>query len=197
MNTFHDKTHNGRGTAEIVDGTVARLVAIGAAMAANNESCFTELVQSLQTDGAPEEEIRLAAQVGQTVKDKPAGIMKTMADRLTGTNLVSNAAPGGCPAEKMKQTSAYPLMMLIAAGSAMAAPCEPCLNKIVPDLIEAGVAEDDIRRALEIGQAVKDQKAEVMKEAAEVLAGADLSPRSVADRFPAADCLQGSTCACA
>ena len=30
------------------------------------------------------------------------------------------------------------ITLLIAAGAAMAANCEPCLNKIVPDLIEAG-----------------------------------------------------------
>ncbi len=46
----------------------------------------------------------------------------------------------------------YKVTMLIAAGAAMAANCEPCLNKVVPDLMEAGVAEDDIRRAVEIGQ---------------------------------------------
>ena len=34
----------------------------------------------------------------------------------------------------------YNVTMLIAAGAAMAANCEPCLNKIIPDLIEAGVA---------------------------------------------------------
>ncbi|MHC4464646.1 MAG: carboxymuconolactone decarboxylase family protein, partial [Planctomycetota bacterium] len=48
----------------------------------------------------------------------------------------------------------YKVTMLIAAGAAMAANCEPCLNKIVPDLLEAGVAEADIRRAVEIGQFV-------------------------------------------
>ena len=80
----------------------------------------------------------------------------------------------------MKQTPVYAVMMLIAAGSAMSANCEPCLNKVIPDLIEAGVAEQDIRRALEIGQSVKDQKSDEMKEAADILAGTDLSQRSAA-----------------
>jgi hypothetical protein len=136
-------------------------------------------------------------QLGQTVKDKPAGIMKAMADRLTGTSLQNEAPHGGCPAERMKQTSVYPVMLLIAAGSAMSANCEPCLNKVIPDLIEAGVAEQDIRRALEIGQSVKDQKADVMKEAADILAGTDFSEQFVADRLKAADCLQWSACNCA
>ena len=51
----------------------------------------------------------------------------------------------------------YKVTMLIAAGAAMAANCEPCLNKVVPDLINAGVAEADIRKAVEIGQFVKDK----------------------------------------
>jgi alkylhydroperoxidase/carboxymuconolactone decarboxylase family protein YurZ len=59
--------------------------------------------------------------------------------------------------------------MLIAAGAAMAANCEPCLNKIVPDLIDAGVSSADIRKAVEIGQFVKDRPAAIMKEAADTL----------------------------
>jgi len=51
----------------------------------------------------------------------------------------------------------------------------PCLNKIVPDLINAGVTEDDIRKAVEIDQFVKDKPAAIMKEAADVLTGSQLS----------------------
>ena len=65
----------------------------------------------------------------------------------------------------------YKVTMLIAAGAAMAANCEPCLNRVVPDLIEAGVAEADIRKAVEIGQFVKDKPAAIMKEAADALTG--------------------------
>jgi hypothetical protein len=72
----------------------------------------------------------------------------------------------------------YKVTMLIAAGAAMGANCEMCLNKIVPDLIEAGVAESDIRRAVEIGQFVKDKPAAIMKEAADMLTGSRLSRSS-------------------
>jgi alkylhydroperoxidase/carboxymuconolactone decarboxylase family protein YurZ len=68
----------------------------------------------------------------------------------------------------------YRVSMLIAAGAAMAANCEPCLNKVVPDLIAAGVAETDIRKAVEIGQFVKDKPAAIMKEAADALTGSQL-----------------------
>jgi hypothetical protein len=64
--------------------------------------------------------------------------------------------------------------LLVAAGSAMAAGCEPCLDQLIPGLIDAGVGDRDIRRALEIGQGVKDAAADYMKEVANVLAGTRL-----------------------
>jgi alkylhydroperoxidase/carboxymuconolactone decarboxylase family protein YurZ len=92
---------------------------------------------------------------------------------------------------KQAQTVADPgivdhkVTLLIAAGAAMAANCERCLNKVVPDLIEAGVTASDIRAAVEIGQFVKDRPAAMMKEAADVLAGTDLSDGAEAGGCPA------------
>jgi alkylhydroperoxidase/carboxymuconolactone decarboxylase family protein YurZ len=79
----------------------------------------------------------------------------------------------------------YKVTLLIAAGAAMAANCEPCLNKVVPDLIEAGVAETDIRKAIEIGQFVKDKPAAIMKEAADALTGTHLSDERKSEGCPA------------
>ena len=79
----------------------------------------------------------------------------------------------------------YKVTMLIAAGAAMAANCEPCLNKVVPDLIEAGVAEADIRKAVEIGQFVKDKPAAIMKEAADALTGTNLADPHQSQGCPA------------
>jgi len=79
----------------------------------------------------------------------------------------------------------FKVTMLIAAGAAMAANCEPCLNRIVPDLIEAGVAETDIRKAVEIGQFVKDKPADIMKEAADALAGTNLLEKPISMECPA------------
>ena len=78
-------------------------------------------------------------------------------------------------AKEIPQIVDYKVTMLIAAGAAMAANCEPCLNRVVPDLIEAGVAEADIRKAVEIGQFVKDKPAAIMKEAADALTGTHMS----------------------
>jgi hypothetical protein len=78
-------------------------------------------------------------------------------------------------AKNNSQLVDYKVTMLIAAGAAMAANCEPCLNRVVPDLIEAGVAEADIRKAVEIGQFVKDKPAAIMKEAVDALTGTHMS----------------------
>jgi len=80
----------------------------------------------------------------------------------------------------------FKVTMLIAAGAAMAANCEPCLNKVVPDLIAAGVADADIRKAVEIGQFVKDKPAAIMKEAADVLTGSHLADPQQSEGCPAA-----------
>jgi AhpD family alkylhydroperoxidase len=84
-----------------------------------------------------------------------------------------------CPAEKMEKDENYKRVMLVAAGSAMAASCEPCLNMVIPNLIEVGVPHAEIRRAVEIGQRVKDRQAEIMKEAADVLAGTSFLDEAV------------------
>jgi len=87
-----------------------------------------------------------------------------------------------CPAEKMQKDENYKRIMLVAAGSAMAASCEPCLNMVIPNLIEVGVPDAEIRRAVEIGQCVKDREADIMKEAADVLAGTRFLDREIPEQ---------------
>ena len=87
-----------------------------------------------------------------------------------------------CPADKMRKDENYKQIMLVAAGSAMAASCEPCLNHVIPNLIEIGVPDAEIRRAVEIGQYVKDREADIMKEAADVLAGTSFLDREIPER---------------
>jgi hypothetical protein len=95
---------------------------------------------------------------------------------------VAKTSNGNGVAGDIHEIVDYEVTMLIAAGAAMAANCEMCLDKIVPDLIEAGVAEADIRRAVEIGQFVKDKPAAIMKEAADTLTGSRLSQDSGSGR---------------
>jgi AhpD family alkylhydroperoxidase len=87
-----------------------------------------------------------------------------------------------CPAEKMQKDENYKRIMLVAAGSAMAASCEPCLNMVIPNLIEVGVPDTQIRRAVEIGQYVKDRETDIMKEAADVLAGTSFMDEEIPEQ---------------
>jgi alkylhydroperoxidase/carboxymuconolactone decarboxylase family protein YurZ len=160
---------------EIMGEEMSLLVAAGASLAANSEAHLNEVVADLKETAVPEEHIRAAMQVGQAVKDKPAMRLKEVADFLTGSRLADDPSNKPCPMESMPRDESYKVTMLIAAGSAMAAGCEPCLNQAIPGLIEAGVADADIRRAVEIGQAVKEIAADNMKEVADVLAGTALS----------------------
>jgi len=98
--------------------------------------------------------------------------MSTNSCGCNGTGMGEN------PEEGVSQVVDKKVSLLIAAGAAMAANCEPCLNKIVPELIEAGIADADIRKAVVIGQMVKDKPANLMKEAADVLTGSNLSDKS-------------------
>jgi len=99
-------------------------------------------------------------------------------------------------AKDIPQIVDFKVTMLIAAGAAMAANCEPCLNKIVSDLIEAGVADGDIRKAVEIGQFVKDKPAAIMKEAADALTGTHMSEPHTSEGCPADTLKQPATTAC-
>ena len=101
------------------------------------------------------------------------------------TRRVEGACAGSSMSAEGRTLVDHKVTLLIAAGAAMAANCEPCLNKVVPDLIEAGVATSDIRAAVEIGQYVKDRPAAVMKEAADALAGTQLSEGPAATGCPA------------
>lgn len=97
-------------------------------------------------------------------------------------------------ATEIPQIVDYKVTMLIAAGAAMAANCEPCLNKVVPDLIEAGVAEADIHKAVEIGQFVKDKPAAIMKEAADALTGTNMSGQQTSGGCPGRGVEAASCC---
>ncbi|MFH1723237.1 MAG: hypothetical protein ABII00_01325 [Elusimicrobiota bacterium] len=167
-----------------MDGNVSLLIAAGEAVAANSESVLKESLRDLLEAGVAEAHIRAAIDVGQTVKGKPAAILKEAADVLTGTDLAEKKARG-CPLDDAEPDADLRVPMLVAAGAAMAANCEPCLNQVVPMLIEAGVEESDIRSAVEAGQCVKDRAAGIVKEAADALTGAGPAREAGAKRRPA------------
>jgi alkylhydroperoxidase/carboxymuconolactone decarboxylase family protein YurZ len=165
----------------LVNRKVTLLMSAGAAMAGNCEPCLRKIVPQLKEIGATGQEIRTAIYTGQMVKDRPADIMKQVADEIAGTQLAVPSDLESCPGDTMEKDDDYKIMMLIAAASAMAANCEFCLNKVIPDLIEAGVSESDMRKAVEVGQFIKDKPAAIMKEAADVLTGSNLSDKPASD----------------
>jgi len=167
------------GVTKLFDRKMELLIAAGAAMAANCEPCLNKIVPALIEEGASKAEIQSAVEMGQTMKDKPATIMKEAADMLAGTNLLEKSKVHTCPAEKLKQEDSYKGIMLIAVASAMAANCESCINQAVLNLIEAGADQADIRAAIVVGQNVKDQAADKMKEVADILTGSSLYHKMV------------------
>ena len=159
----------------LVNRKVTLLMSAGAAMAAGCEPCLRKIVPQLVEIGATDEEIHGAIYMGQMVKDRPAAIMKQVADEIAGTSFSETLDAASCPGDTMVKDDNFKVMMLIAAAAAMAANCEFCLNKIIPDLIEAGVSDADMRKAVEVGQFIKDKPANIMKEAADALTGGKLS----------------------
>lgn len=178
----------------LIDRKVTLLMSAGAAMAGNCEPCLRNIVPQLREIGASANEIRGAIYTGQMVKERPMAMMKQVADELTGSQLWEASELESCPADEMQKDDNYKVTMLIAAAAAMAANCEFCINKVVPDLLEAGVSETDLRKAVEIGQFIKDKPASIMKEAADILTGSKLSGRPVKQDGPAAAAKQGGCC---
>ena len=103
-------------------------------MKANGERYLREALEELRAAGVPDGHIRGAIEIGEAVKSRPAAIMKEAADVLTGTHLSPPRVSGGCPAQGLPKGDVFLTTMLIAAGAAMAANCEPCLNQAVPAL---------------------------------------------------------------
>ena len=142
--------------------------------------------------GASNSEILMALEVGKTVKGKPEAIQREAADLLTGTNLLQEVDSEGCRMAEMNQGRTLQIILLIAVGAAMAANCERCLNQAVPGLIEEGVSAADIRRAVEIGQAVKGR----LNTAVEEIAAELLSPKLRLEHTAAA-VVRSKGCGCA
>jgi len=87
-----------------------------------------------------------------------------------------------CPASNMKKDENFKRMMLVATGSAMAAGCEPCLNTAIPNLIEVKATDTEIKNAVFIGLNVNERKADIMKEAADILAGTQFLDKEILEQ---------------
>jgi alkylhydroperoxidase/carboxymuconolactone decarboxylase family protein YurZ len=141
----------------IIDNRTRLLITVGAAMAANGDALLNEAVTALVESGADEPWLMMPIYIGQQVKERPAAHMLEVAEVLIGADYTA-MTDHSCPASELDRTEdSFKTIMLIAAGSAMSANCEPCLNQVVPNLIEAGVSEADIKEAVDIGLRVKEK----------------------------------------
>ena len=147
------------------------LVAAGSAMAASCEPCLNMVIPNLIEIGVPDTEIRRAVEIGQCVKDREADIMKEAADVLAGTSFLDKEIPEQCAQDEMETLKADKTSMLIALGATVAGNCDSCLNTVVRELKEAGVTNEEIRGAVEIGLTVKEKPAAIVKETADKLTG--------------------------
>jgi len=148
------------------------LVAAGSAMAAGCEPCLNMVIPNLMEIGVPDAEIRRAVEIGQSVKDRQADIMKEAADVLAGTGFLDEEVPEECVQDEMEILELDKNGMLIALGAAVAGNCESCLNAAFRGLQLAGASDEEIRGAVEIAQTVKEKPAGIMKEAAHKLTAA-------------------------
>ena len=150
------------------------LVAAGSAMAASCEPCLNMVIPNLIEVGVPDAEIRKAVEIGQHVQDREADIMKEAADVLAGTSFLDTEIPEQCAQDEMETLKADKTSMLIALGATVAGNCDSCLNTVVLELKEAGVTNEEIRGAVEIGLTVKEKPAAIVKETADKLTGEPL-----------------------
>ena len=150
------------------------LVAAGSAMAASCEPCLNMVIPNLIEVGVPDTEIRRAVEIGQCVKDREADILKEAADVLAGTSFLDKEIPEQCAQDELETLKTDKTSMLIALGAAVAGNCDSCLHTLVRELKGAGVSEEEIRGAVEIGLTVKEKPAAIVKESADKLTGEPL-----------------------
>ena len=143
-------------TPTMIDETKRLLIAAGAAVAAGGGGHLKNTLAALMQADVPREKMALALSIGRCVKERPAQHMMSVADILVETQYGVDGALG-CNADNIESTAlCQKTVLLVSAGAAMAANCEPCLNTLVPRLIEVGVSSEDIRTAVTIGKETQD-----------------------------------------
>jgi AhpD family alkylhydroperoxidase len=105
-------------TPSIYTESVAELVAIGAAIAANCEPCFRYHFDKARKLGVSKEDMARAVTTAQMVKESPARSVLELAEKYVGAKIVTKQGPDACrPA-----TEGQP----VAIGGAAPAPKKCC-----------------------------------------------------------------------
>ena len=99
-----------------LDTETQLLVALGSAVASGCIPCFENIFGMAKTEGIDEKKLRVAAIIGQFVKDQPSNNMKAMADELLGTHLQSAPGQAGCSSDKFFPAFARSVTRRISLG---------------------------------------------------------------------------------
>jgi AhpD family alkylhydroperoxidase len=75
---------------------VQELVAVGAAIAANCEPCFKYHFDKARKLGVSKDDMARAVTTGQTVKESPARAILELAEKYTGSKIVTKQGPDAC-----------------------------------------------------------------------------------------------------
>lgn len=112
---------------ESLDAGTEELIAIGAALAANCEPCLRYHVRRGAEVGCTPEAMRRAVEIAQGVKETPARLLASLADRLLGSSLGPQRGDSPCEA---------------AGTPAAAMSSRPCCSPPTPP--EEGAPRDSI-----------------------------------------------------
>lgn len=140
----------------VIDETKRLLITAAAAVAANGGELVQKTISALRDADVPREKSAMALSIGRCVRERPATHMMSVADVLVETRYGANS-DFNCSADNVSSTAlCQKTILLVSTGAAMAANCEPCLNTLVPRLLELGVSTRDIRTAVTIGKETQD-----------------------------------------
>ena len=89
-----------------LDARTGELIAIGAALATNCEPCLRYHVRQGAEAGCTQDEMRRAVEIAQSVKDTPARLVASLAERLLASSTAHRGEQGPCETPAAQTASA-------------------------------------------------------------------------------------------
>ena len=148
-------------TAERLSQKQKELVAVGASLGAGCIPCTEHHARAVREAGASEEEVRWAAGVGLAIKRESLDVMTALAADRLALPLAPATSDLRDRAEDQSELGA-----LVAVAAATAAHCVPALEREISEARRLGASEDNVRRAVRIGHAVREVGASKVDAAA-------------------------------
>lgn len=127
-----------------------QLVSVGASLAAGCKLCADYHFKKVRKAGATDEEVEQAMTDAIAVRDGARKIMEWHGLKLLGRKLLGQE--GEPPVGEGDTTR---MTVLVSIASAFAVNCTSSLEKYIERARRLGVADDDVRSAVEIGRFIK------------------------------------------